>query len=319
MKTLKQNLSAILAAFIWGSAFIAQEMCSGYLGAFSITALRSIVAVIVLAVMVTILNKTGKSTVKAKNKSYNKRLIKGGVLCGIALTAATILQQSGIAQSGAGKSAFITAMYVVIVPILGLFIKKRAAANVWVSVFICIIGFYFLCLYGQGSLGISGGDFLVFLCAVIFAVHILIIENFSDVDSIELSCVQFFVVAVVSTIFMFLFENINISSVISCILPILYLGIFSSGIAYTLQMVALKDSNPTVITLLLSLESVFAILCERFIFRTNVNPMYWWEIFGCILIFSAVIFSQISFESKKMHLKRRRALGRNWFWLVLFS
>ena len=299
MKTFKQNLCAILAAFIWGSAFIAQEMCSGYLGSFTITALRSVVAVIVLFIIVTILNKSGKSSVKVKDMAYYKRLAKGGLLCGIALAAATILQQSGIAESGAGKSAFITAMYVVIVPILGLFFKKRAEINVWISVFICVIGFYFLCLYGQGKLGISGGDLLVFLCSIIFALHILIIENFSDVDSFELSCVQFFVVAVISTICMFAFEKINISNIINCILPILYLGVFSSGVAYTLQMVALKGSNPTVITLLLSLESVFAILCERFVFRTNINPMYWWEIFGCILIFSAVIFSQINFKCKK--------------------
>ncbi len=299
MKTLKQNSFALIAAFIWGSAFVAQEKCSEYLGPFTINTLRSLVAVFALLVIILIFKKTNINEKKVHDKKYKKRLISGGVFCGLALAVASNLQQAGIAESGAGKSAFITAMYVVIVPLLGLFLHKKVKFNVWIAVAISVIGFYFLCLYGEKGLYLSLGDFFVFLCAVIFAVHILIIDSFGDVDGVELSCVQFCVVTVVSAICMFLFETPNISDVFNCILPILYIGVFSSGVAYTLQIFAQKDANPTIITLLLSLESVFAILVERVIFKTSADPLMWWESVGCALIFGAVIFSQIPIKQDK--------------------
>ncbi len=294
MKTMKQNICAIIAAFIWGSAFVAQDKCSAFIGPFTVNALRGIVAFAVLLVIVIVGRKTGFIKPEKNRKKYNKKLIKGGIWCGIALSIASNLQQAGIAESGAGKSAFITAMYVVIVPILGIFLKKKAGANVWAAVFISVIGFYFLCLFGEG-LRLSTGDLLVLLCSIIFAVHILIIDSFSDVNGIELSCVQFAVVAVTSTLCMFVFETPVMENILQCILPILYVGIFSSGVAYTLQIISLKDANPTVITLLLSLESVFAIIVERLIPGFAKGPMMWWEILGCVLIFVAVIISQIQF------------------------
>ncbi len=298
MKTMKQNLCAILAAFIWGSAFVAQDKCSEFIGPFTVNALRGIVAFFVLLAVVAIGRKTGFIAVVKNKKRYNKRLLLGGVCCGLALSIASNLQQAGIAESGAGKSAFITAMYVVIVPLLGLFFKKRASFNVWIAVIISVAGFYFLCLYGEGF-KLATGDLLVLLCSVIFAVHILIIDSFCDVNGIELSCVQFGVVSIVSSICMFIFETPEIGDIMQCILPVLYVGVFSSGVAYTLQIIAQKNANPTVITLLLSLESVFAIFVERVIPGAAKSPMMWWEIAGCILIFGAVIISQIPLKKAK--------------------
>lgn len=295
MKTMKQNCCALLAAFIWGTAFVAQSTCAEYLGPFSVNALRSIIATAVLAVIVLISRKTGLSKVKVKDKKYNKRLLIGGILCGTALAAATNLQQAGLAETGAGKAAFITAMYVVIVPVLGLFLKKKAGGNVWLAVAMSIVGFYFLCLYGEGF-SLAPGDLLVLLCSILYAVHILIIDHFGDVDGIELSCVQFAMVTVISSVCMFIFETPTMEAIIPCILPILYIGVFSSGVAYTLQIIAQKDANPTVITLLLSMESVFAVVAERVVPGRNAAPLMWWEILGCVIIFTSVILSQINFK-----------------------
>ncbi len=289
---MKQNIFALLAALIWGTAFVAQDKCSQYIGPFTVNALRGIVAFLVLSVIVLIAKKTGLSSVKERGKGYNKRLLMGGICCGLALAVASNLQQAGIAESGAGKSAFITAMYVVIVPILGLFFKKKVGIKIWASVLISIVGFYFLCLFGEGF-SLALGDLLVLLCSIIFAVHILIIDSFSDVDGIELSCVQFAVVAVISAACMLVFETPDFAAILKCIFPILYVGVFSSGVAYTLQILALKNSNPTVISLLLCLESVFAVFAERIILGTNAKPMMWFEWTGSFLIFLAVILAQL--------------------------
>ena len=162
MKTMKQNICALIAAFIWGSAFVAQDKCTEYIGPFTVNASRGIIAFVVLLIIVLIGRKTGFIEQKKNKKMYNKRLLLGGVCCGIALATASNLQQAGIAETGAGKSAFITAMYVVLVPILSLFFKKRASLNVWGAVFISIVGFYFLCLYGEGF-KLATGDLLVLL------------------------------------------------------------------------------------------------------------------------------------------------------------
>lgn len=299
MKTMKQNICAVLAAFIWGSAFVAQDKCTDFIGPFTVNALRGIIAFAVLLVIVLIGRKTGFISKQKNIKKYNKRLLFGGVCCGIALAAASNLQQAGIGDSGPGKSAFITAMYVVIVPLLGLFFRKKASFNVWMGVAVSVVGFYFLCLYGEGF-KLATSDLLILFCAVIFAVHILIIDSFGDVNGIELSCVQFAVVSIVSTICMFIFEKPEIENIIQCILPILYVGIFSSGVAYTLQIIAIKGANPTVITLLLSLESVFALFVEKIIPGASEGPMMWWEILGCVLIFGAVMISQVQFKKKNV-------------------
>jgi len=299
MKTMKQNICAVLAAFIWGSAFVAQDVCGKSIDPFTVNALRGIIAFAVLLIIVLIGRKTGFIPKQKNVKKYNKRLLLGGVCCGIALSMASNLQQAGIVGTGSGKSAFITAMYVVIVPLLGLFFKKKASFNVWIGVAISVVGFYFLCLYGEGF-KLATSDLLVLLCAIIFAVHILIIDGFGDVNGIELSCVQFGVVSVVSTVCMFIFETPEIGNIMQCILPLLYIGVFSSGVAYTLQIIAIKDANPTVITLLLSLESVFALFVEKIIPGASKGPMMWWEIVGCVLIFGAVMISQVQFKKKNI-------------------
>ncbi len=293
---MKQNFYAAIAAFIWGTAFIAQEQCSkNSLGPFTVNALRSVIAAVVLAIIVVICRKTGitaDARFCRKNQSL-KPLLVGGVCCGIALAAASNLQQAGIAGSGSGKSAFITAMYIVIVPLLGLFRKKKVPFRVWGAVGIAVVGFYFLCLFGKGSTGLALSDLYVLICSVVFAIHILIVDYFSaDTNGVELSCVQFIVVGMVSSICMLVFERPDIDAIMRCAIPILYIAVFSSGVAYTLQILAQKNSNPTVITLILSLESVFALLAEM-ILPGYGKEMKWQEITGCLLIFTAVILSQL--------------------------
>lgn len=298
MKTTKQNIYAVLAAFIWGSAFVAQDKCAEYLGPFTVNALRGIIAFLFLAVLIAVCKKKGFISKPSNPKKYKKRLYIGGIICGLTLALSSNLQQAGISDTGPGKAAFITAMYMVIVPVLGLFFKRKVGINVWAAVAISVVGFYFLCLYGE-SFNFAAGDLIMLMCAFGNAVHILSIDCYSDINGIELSCVQFAVVAVVSTICMFVFETPEISSIVKCILPILYVAVFSSGVAYTLEIIALKGTNPTVITLLFSLESVFAVLTERILPGASKSPLTWWETIGYVLIFAAVVITQIPMKKKK--------------------
>ena len=299
MQNVKQNTCALITALIWGTAFVGQSICSKYLGPFTTTALRSVIAAIFLTIVVFILRKIKGQKSIFEDKIYFKKLLKSGIICGILLATATNLQQTGIGDTGAGKTAFITAMYVVIVPLLGIFVGKKAGTNVWAAVFVAVIGFYFLCLYGEGKIGIALSDLFVLLCAFMFSVHIITVDRVSEgIDGIELSCVQFYASAVVSLICMFFTEKVSVSDIHSCALPLLYISVFSSGIAYTLQIIAQKGSNPTVISLIFTLESVFAILAEHIIAGSMAKPMMWWETLGCTLIFLAVVFSQIPFKKK---------------------
>ena len=297
MKYLKQNICAFMTAMIWGTAFVAQSLCSEHIGPFTTTALRSVIAAVFLTAVVFLKRKAERKKSVFADRIYFKKLLRSGIICGIILAVATILQQTGIGDTGAGKTAFITAMYVVIVPVLGIFVRKKAGAGVWAAVAVAVIGFYFLCLYGEGGVRLAVSDLFVLLCAFMFSVHIIVVDNVSDgIDGIELSCVQFYAASVLSLIFMIVYEKVVFSEIVACVLPLLYIGVFSSGIAYTLQIIAQKGSNPTVISLILALESVFAVLAEHLIGGTNAKAMMWWEIVGCILIFSAVVLSQIPFD-----------------------
>ncbi len=300
MKCLKQNICAFMAAIIWGTAFVAQSLCSEHIGPFTTTALRSVIAAVFLTAVVFLKRKAERKKSVFADKVYFKKLLRSGIICGIILAAASILQQTGIGDTGAGKTAFITAMYVVIVPVLGVFFKKKIGGGVWTAVAVAVIGFYFLCLYGEGGISLAVSDLFVLLCAFVFSIHIIVVDNVSDgVDGIELSCVQFYATSVLSLIFMLIYEKVDFSELAACVLPLLYIGVFSSGIAYTLQIIAQKGSNPTVISLIFALESVFAVFAEHIIGGANVKAMTWWEILGCILIFAAVVLSQIPFNELK--------------------
>ncbi len=315
MKYLKQNVCAFISAMIWGTAFVAQSVCSEHIGPFTTTALRSVIAAVFLTVVVFLKRKVGRKKSVFKDKIYFKKLLSSGIVCGIILSMATILQQTGIGDTGAGKTAFITAMYVVIVPVLGIFFKKKAGRGVWTAVAVAVIGFYFLCLHGDGGISLAVSDLFVLLCAFMFSVHIIVVDNVSDgVDGIELSCIQFYTASLLSLIFMLAYEKVIFLEIAACLLPLMYIGVFSSGIAYTLQIMAQKGSNPTVISLILALESVFAVLAEHIIGGTNVKSMTWWEILGCALIFSAVLLSQIPFnELKKICITKKNREGESLF------
>ncbi len=288
---LKQNLCAILAAFIWGTAFVAQSVSTDFIEPFTFNALRSIIATVFLLIVIFLINKRGTIP---KFKQNKKALIKGGVLAGIILFIAANLQQFGIFnETSAGKAGFITALYLVLVPIFGLFFKKRASITVWISVVIATVGLYLLCI--KENFTIELGDFYVFLCSICFAFHILTIDHFGEnCDSLMLSFVQFFTVSVLSVIFALIFETPNLNNIMHCVFPVLYVGVFSSGIAYTLQIVAQKGSNPTVITLLLSLESVFAVLAGAIVLKDVMSIK---ELVGCLLMFFAVILAQLKIDN----------------------
>lgn len=289
---VRQNVFPILAALIWGTAFVAQSVSADFVEPFTFNAARAAVAFLFLLVLCAILRRKRKRDFAERAEACpnaRRDLLLGGLLCGAALTVATNLQQKGLETTSSGKAGFITALYIVIVPILGIFLKKKAPKIIWVSVALAVAGLYCLCI--QGTLSISDGDFYIFLGSLCFAGHILIIDHFTKkVDGVALSCVQFFVVALLSSVGMLAMETPNLENLRLCLWPILYVGVFSSGVAYTLQILAQKDSNPTVVSLLLSLEAVFATLAGALLLGDRMSAR---EIFGCVLMLSAVLLAQM--------------------------
>ena len=280
------NLMLILTALIWGSSFVAQSVGMDYIGPFTFNAIRCIIGGIVLIPIILIMGKVKK---ESKNKNNNTQLILGGILCGIALFTGSTLQQFGISFTSVGKAGFITALYIVLVPILGIFFKKKVSLKIWLSVLISMIGLYLLCITENFSIG--KGDLLVLFCAFFFAIHILLIDYFSPkVNGVKMSCIQFFVAGIISVLPMAFFENPTINSILSAWAPILYAGVLSCGVAYTLQIVAQKNTDPTVASLLLSLESVFAVISGWFILSESLSFK---ELTGCALVFIAIILAQL--------------------------
>ena len=296
---VRQVVFPILAAFIWGTAFVAQDLCADSIGTFAFNATRYFVAVLALLVVIAISDraKKNKAALTAEEKkAANKQLWLGGLCCGVALAIASNFQQAGlVAGTDAGKAGFITALYVVLVPVFGLFFKRKVSLPVWIAVVCSVVALYLLCIKGDFSL--AAGDLLILACAVCFAVHILVIDHFTAYcDGVKLSCLQFLFAGIISAVCMFLFEDVDFAAIWSCILPLLYVGIFSCGVGYTLQILAQKDSNPTVVTILLSLESVFAVIAGAIILHQQMTAR---EYIGCVVMFVAVILAQIQFPEKK--------------------
>jgi len=291
---IRQNVLPVLAAFIWGTAFVAQSIAAEYVSPFTFNAVRAVIAFFFLlglcAVLRTVKKKQG--TVQATSR---KDLLIGGLCCGTALAVASNLQQKGIETTTSGKAGFITALYIVLVPIAGIFLNRKVGKLVWMGVALAVSGLYCLCI--TEGFTIASGDFYLLGCAVCFTVQIMSIDHFAQkVDGVELSCAQFFVVAVISTVGMLMTESPTIEAISQCLLPILYVSIFSSGIAYTLQILAQKDSNPTVVTLLLSLESVFATVAGAVILHDQLSAR---EYLGCGLMLLAVILAQLPEKNAK--------------------
>ena len=293
-KNIRQVVLPILAAAIWGSAFVFQNLVSDTIGAFTFNACRAIIATIFLFLLYQGICRQRKvqGTFVPQPR---KQLLLGGLACGLCLSVATNLQQIGIADTSAGKAGFITAMYMVLVPIFGLFLKKRVSPIVWFSVVLASVGLYFLSI--QGGFTLTSGDFYIMLCAIVFALHILFIDHYTQyVDGIALSCAQFAVTSVVSLLVAAFTEVGCWGNIMDSIWPILYVGIFSSGVAYTLQIVAQKGSNPTVVSLLLSLESVFAVISGALILHERLSAR---ELLGCGLIMIAVVLTQLPQKNPK--------------------
>ena len=283
---IHQNVLPVLAAMIWGSAFLAQSVGAEYMGPFTFNTARSVVAFFFLLALCAVRRHFRGSAVR----SWRELFLAGGC-CGTALAVATWLQQAGMATTQPGKAGFITALYIVIVPLIGkFFLRREAPSTIWVSVALAAVGLYLLSV--TESLTMEPGDVYMILCAFVFSVQILLIDHFSRrVDGVAMSCVQFFTMTVVSTLGAAVTaESVSAEALRVCLLPILYAGIFSSGVAYTLQILAQKDSNPMVVSLLLSLEAVFAALSGALFRHERMTGR---ELLGCALMFAAVVIAQI--------------------------
>ena len=287
----------LIAAAIWGFAFVAQKQAEA-VPPFTLVFARSLLGTVFLFFLIMLLDsalRTGRRLVSKKGLDFTKAEIIGGTACGLILSVASVLQQAGMNNgTDAGKAAFITALYVVLVPIFGLALKRRAPFNAWISVGIAIVGFYLLCIKGDFSIEIS--DALVLLCAAVFSVHILTVDRFSPrCDGVRMSCIQFAVVTVVTFIFSLILESpIRIDAIGSAIWPIVMLGIGSSGIAYTLQIVAQRNVNPAVASIIMSLESVFGVIGASIILGEQMTLR---EYIGCAIVFAAVLLSQFDFSA----------------------
>ena len=290
---MKNNILLVLTALIWGCAFVAQSVGMDFVGPFTFNMARFLIGAIVLLPVIWFMDRQRKTG--AEKGAGQKTLIIGGICCGIALAVASTLQQWGILFTTVGKAGFITAMYIVIVPLLGIFIGKKVRPLIIGCVAIAVVGFYFLCMTESLRLGL--GDFLVLLCAIAFSIHILVIDHFSPkVDGVKMSAIQFLTAAIISAVPTLLWEQPVLTEILQAWQPVLYAGVMSCGVAYTLQIIAQKNADPTVASLLLSLESVFSVLAGWVLLGQELSLK---ERFGCVLIFCAIILAQLP-EKKKM-------------------
>ena len=290
------NILLIITALIWGCAFVAQSVGMDYVGPFTFNGTRCIIGGIVLIVANAIFDAVKKKngTYKKTSASEKKELIKGGIICGIIIFVASTVQQFGIAQTTVGKAGFISVLYILIVPFFGLLLHQKLPRMIWFCCVLALTGLYLLCM--TESFSLSKGDFTVLISAVAFAVHILAIDHFAPkVDCVKLSCLQFLVGGSICIICMFIFEKPDINSILDAWLPILYAGALSGGAGYTLQTVAQKWTKPSVASLLMSLESVFAVLAGAVILHQIPTLR---EAAGCILMFVAIIIIQLPEKQK---------------------
>jgi drug/metabolite transporter (DMT)-like permease len=298
---VRNSFLLLLTAIIWGSAFVAQSVGMEHVEPFTFTFTRSIIGGVVLIPVIFVFRKTSilksvQTDATKKTTGITKYEWLGGICCGIALCAASNFQQIGMLHTTVGKAGFITALYVVIVPILGLFLRKRVPALIWFCVVLSVAGLYLLCM-PKGAFSLAQGDVLVLICALLFSFHILIIDYFSPKgDGVVISCIQFFVCGILSGIIMLFVENPTFANIMDAKWSILYAGALSSGVAYTLQVVAQKGVNPTVASLILCLESVVAVLAGWIILGDKLTSR---ELAGCILMFVAIVLAQLPTPKKE--------------------
>lgn len=306
---LRNTFFLFLTAMIWGAAFVAQSVSMDYIGPFTFICLRSVIGGLFLIPVIIVLDGIRKKSqnesanvVSSENTLHNiemeekqrlswknKQLIEGGIVCGIFLFFANCFQQTGIQYTTVGKAGFITTFYIIIVPLIGLFFKKYCGILTWIGVIIALAGLYFLCI--TQKLTIQRGDALILCCSVLYAGQILAIDHYNPfVDGVKMSCIQFLTGGILGAVFMLLFENPSVAMILSAAGPILYTGIMSTGVGYTLQIVGQKGLNPTVAALILSLESVFSAL-SGYVFLHQVLTTR--ELIGCALMFIAIVLAQL--------------------------
>lgn len=293
---IKSFLILLLTATIWGVAFVAQSVGMEYIGPFTFNAIRCVLGGLVLIPVILVLKKKKETGAENQEKEDKKTLWAGGIACGVILCIASNLQQFGIMEASVGKSGFFTALYIVMIPVIGIFIGKRPGIKLWFCVALAVVGMYLLCMK-DGSFTIERADIMLLLCALAFSFHILVVDYFSPkVDGVKMSCIQFFVCGVLSAVGMLFTETPDISNIQAAWLPLLYAGLLSCGVGYTLQIVGQKGINPVIASLIMSLESVISALAGWVILGQVLSPK---EILGCILMFVAIIITQIPIGNKK--------------------
>lgn len=305
-KTIRKSLILLLTAAIWGFAFVAQSVGGDVIGPFAFNFSRFVIGAVVLLPIIGIKKISHKDTRAPKAKTDKKNLLVGGLLCGICLCAGSCLQQVGLYfGTNVGKAGFLTACYILIVPIIGLFLKKKCGINVWIGVALALVGLYLLCI--KEGFSIKGSDLIVLLCALFFSLQIMVIDHYSPlVDGVRLSCLQFATAGVISfilTIIIDLKGNIlglggiftTLFTDMYALIPVLYAGVLSCGVAYTLQIIGQEGLNPTIASLVMSFESVFSVLGGWLILHEKLSVK---ELVGCGLVFIAIMLAQINFEKK---------------------
>jgi len=276
----------ILAAMIWGAAFVAQAVGMEYVGPFTFQTSRCLLGALVLLPVIAAMDR---SKPKDAPRGSRKTLLLAGATCGVIMFAAASLQQVGLQYTTAGKSGFITALYVVLVPVLGVFLGRRTRPAVWVGVVIAVAALYLLCV--KDGLTVGRGELLTLGCALGFSFHILAVDYFSPkVDGVRMSCIQFFVCGAISAVVMACTESPSWAALARCWLPICYAGFLSCGAVYTLQILGQRDTTPTVASLLMSLESVFAVLFGWLLLGEKLSLR---ELLGCALMFGAIVLAQL--------------------------
>ncbi len=294
-KRMSGNLMLLFGAMIWGAAFVAQTVGMDHVGPFTFQATRFLLGAVVLLPVIWVRDRMGNAH-KPTTKAQWKYLLLSGLACGLFLFTACSLQQLGLRDTTAGKSGFLTSLYIILVPIFGLFLKKKVAPWIWLSVLLASIGLYLLC--GGGAFSLGKGEILTLCCAVAFTFHILVVDHVSaKVDGVRLSSLQFFVSGLISLVVMALTETPSLSGILACWLPIAYSGILSSGVAYTFQIIGQARTEPAVASLLMSLEAVFAVIFGWILLNQKLSLP---ELAGCALVFGGVLLAQLPKE--KQHI-----------------
>ena len=298
---IRNTIFLFLTALIWGAAFVAQSVSMDYIEPMTFICLRSLIGGIFLIPVIWFLDRKKKNSGEIVSsvavKWNDKKVIEAGIACGLCLFLANCFQQTGIQYTTVGKAGFITSFYIIIVPLLGLFLKKHCGILTWISVVIALAGLYFLCI--NETLYIQKGDFMILVSAFFFAAQILVIDYYNQfVDGVKMSCIQFLTGAVLAFFAMMIFEDPQWSMIVKAAMPILYTGIMSTGVGYTLQIVGQKGLNPTVAALILSLESVFSALSGFVILHQILSVR---ELIGCVLMFGAIILAQLPDFRQKKH------------------